>query len=87
MSEVGSSLLVMGRARDRFLAADTGATGAGGSARARELAVQIRAESTAIAASAARRLRLLGQFSEVVSGDAASAVHPEVEDIMQVEIG
>ena len=77
MSEVGSSLLVMGRARDRFLAADTGATGAGGSARARELAVQIRAESTAIAAAEARRLRLLGQFSEVVSGDAAAMLSME----------
>jgi len=77
VSEVGSSLLVMRRARDRFLAADTGATGAGGSARARELAVQIRAESATIAAAEARRLRLLGQFSEVVSGDAAAMLSME----------
>jgi hypothetical protein len=49
-------------AGDAYLADGTGATGAGGSARAVELAEQIRVESTAIAAAEARRLRLLGRF-------------------------
>ena len=39
--------------------------------------MQIRAESTAIAAAEARRLRLLAQFSEGVSGDAAALLSME----------
>jgi hypothetical protein len=62
----------MGRVRDRFLASDTGATGAGGSARARELALAIRDESTVIAAAEARRLRLLGEFTDEVVVEAGA---------------
>jgi Domain of unknown function (DUF222) len=67
---VGSTLLVMARGRDRFLVDGTGATGAGGSARAVELALEIRAKSLEIAAAEAARLRLLGWFTEEVSVEA-----------------
>jgi len=75
VSEVGSSLCCM--AGDVHLADGTGATGAGGSARARELAEQIRAESTAIAAAEARRLRLLGRFLDEVALEAGAMLSPE----------
>lgn len=68
MSVVGSSIWVM--ARDAFLADGTGATGAGGSARAVELGLRIRAESVLIAAAEARRLRLLASFADEIEQEA-----------------
>ncbi|MDT4996685.1 MAG: hypothetical protein QOD45_753, partial [Pseudonocardiales bacterium] len=64
-------------AGDVYLADGTGATGAGGSARAVELAEQIRAESTAIAAAEARRLRLLGRFLDEVVYEACAMLSGE----------
>lgn len=72
---MGFSLCSM--AGDFYLADGTGATGAGGSARALELARQIRAESTAIAAAEARRLRLLGRFVDEVAYDACAMLSGE----------
>ena len=72
---MGSSLCSM--AGDVYLADGTGATGAGGSARAVELAEQIRAESTAIAAAEARRLRLLGRFLDEVVYEACAMLSGE----------
>jgi hypothetical protein len=64
-------------AGDVYLADGTGATGAGGSARALELAELIRAESTAIAAAEARRLRLLGRFADEVGYEACAMLSGE----------
>jgi hypothetical protein len=53
-------------AGDRYLADDTGKTGAGGSARARSLASKIRDEAALKAATDARQLRLVAQFADEV---------------------
>jgi hypothetical protein len=64
-------------AGDVFLADGTGATGAGGSARVVELALEVRAESVAIAAAEARRLRWVAEFADEVVYEACAMLSSE----------